>query len=83
MKRILTSLVVLSLILLTGCAGTALRPEVAFKPAANQKFTYEIDNKAQMTDEGLTILRERLTSQLTASGIHTASSDGTAFPIIF
>lgn len=81
MKRISTMTMLLSFVLLTGCAGTSLRVNAPYTPGANQKFTYEIVNKGQMSDEALTIFRNRLESQLIASQLLTAGTDEAARPV--
>ena len=78
MKRILTMAMLLSFVLLAGCAGTSLRVSAPYTPDANQKFTYEIVNKGQMSDEALTIFRDRLESQLIASKLLTTGTDESA-----
>jgi uncharacterized protein DUF4410 len=78
MKRVSIAAIVLCCALFAGCAGTSLRVSEQYQPSAGQRFTYDIINKAPMSDEGLAIMRERLTSQLAASGLLATSADGSA-----
>ena len=68
------SIVLLSCLLLAGCAGTSLRVNAPYQPTAGQKFTFDIVNKEKMSDQGLTIMRERLKNQLEASGLLAANA---------
>lgn len=81
MKRISAVVMLLSFVLITGCAETLLRVSAPYTPSANQKFTFEITNNAKMPDAALTTFRLELTNQLIASDLFTTSADTTARPI--
>jgi uncharacterized protein DUF4410 len=64
----LLSLVVTCL-LMAGCAGTSIRVQTEYRPVSGEKFTYEIVNAANMSEEGLVIIRQRLNYQLASKGL--------------
>jgi len=73
MKRIVLQGFVLTSLLLGGCAGTALRVQSAYQPASGDKLTYVVVPKVEVSDEGLSILRQELDSQLQGKGLLAAS----------
>ncbi len=76
MKRISFAGALLLSLLLAGCIGTSLRVNAPYQPSPGQKLTYEIVDKAQTSEEALTIMRERLNEQLEAAGLLAKSADG-------
>ena len=66
--RFLLSLVV-SCLLIAGCAGTTMRVQTEYRPVAGEKFGYEIVNMAKMSEEALVIMRLRLDGELANKGL--------------
>jgi Domain of unknown function (DUF4410) len=73
MKRLALQGFVLASLLLSGCAGTALRVQSAYQPASGDKITYAIFPKVEVSDEALSILRQELDSQLQGKGLLAAN----------
>jgi hypothetical protein len=72
-KLILQGLLVASL-LLTGCAGTKMSVQAPYQPTQGAALAYVVNPKVEVSDEALGILRQRLDSQLRASGLLASSA---------
>jgi hypothetical protein len=73
MKRLILQSFLLASLLLSGCAGTAMRVQTAYQPASGDKLTYVVVPKVEVSDEALSILRQQLDSKLQGSGLLAAS----------
>jgi len=71
--RFLLNLVV-SCLLIAGCAGTSMRVQTEYRPVAGEKFRYEIVNMASMSEEALVIMRLRLDGELANKGLLATGS---------
>lgn len=65
MKNLL--IVALLCVLFAGCAGTSLNVLKPLEPGTSGKFTYQLTPKVDVSAEALTIMNERLRSQLAES----------------
>ena len=81
MKRVSTVVMLLSWILVTGCAETSVRVNQPYAPSVNQKFNFEIENKSTLSDETLAIFRDELAGQMIAAQMLTISTDTTSKPL--
>lgn len=75
MQKVLLTLSTALLVLLSGC-GTAARVQTDYRPAPGEKFTLELAAPTA-SEEGLQILRERLTNQLSKSQLLAPASERT------
>ena len=75
--KLLSALLVVVATFLAGCATTAT-VQGDYKVAASQKFTITLVAPGTLNAEAEGILRERLVSQLQASGMLAAAADGGA-----
>lgn len=78
MQKLLLTLFIAPYMLLAGCAGTAARVQTEYRLAQGEKLKLELTAPPTATEEGLQILRERLTMQLSNSGLLAPASDGSA-----
>lgn len=78
MQKLVLTLFVASCMLLTGCAGTAARVQTEYRLGQGEKLKLQLTAPPTATEEGLRILRERLTTQLSNSGLLAQTSDGSA-----
>lgn len=78
MPKLLISLFIVACTLLTGCAGTAARIQTDYRLAQGEKVKLHLTAPPTATEEGLKILRDRLTTQLSNSGLLAPTSDGSA-----
>ena len=69
MKQFAQQTLLLICLLIGGCAGTALKVQSTYAPMPDARVSYTVETKASITTQGLTIFRERLDSQLSASGL--------------
>ena len=60
MKTVSMQFLVVCMLFVTGCAGTGMKVESAYKPTAGAKVVYQIIPAVAVTDEALAILRARL-----------------------
>jgi hypothetical protein len=63
---------------LTGCAGTAARIQTDYRLAQGEKVKLQLTAPPTATEEGLQILRDRLTMQLSNSDLLAQTSDASA-----
>ncbi len=75
MRVISLAFALLSSLLLAACIGTSLRVNAPYQPSPGQKLTYELVDKAQTSEEALTIMRERLNEELEAAGLLAKGAD--------
>ena len=75
MKNVLAAILVASAALLGGCAGTAAIVQSEYRLAQGEKLKLQLNTPPDASEEGMAIMRERLTSQLTANGMLAAMSD--------
>src|SRR5476649_1429324 len=78
MPKLLLSLIIVACTLLTGCAGTAARVQTDYRLAQGEKVKLQLTAPPTATEEGLQILRDRLTTQLSNNGLLAPTSDGSA-----
>ena len=78
MPKLLISLFIAASTLLTGCAGTAARIQTDYRLARGEKVKLQLSAPPTATEEGLQILRDRLTMQLSNSDLLAQTSDGSA-----
>jgi len=64
MKKIPIFLFMFGIVLLGGCAPSALQIKSEYHPVENEMFTYKIIQEAEVSDEALEIMNERLRAQL-------------------
>jgi hypothetical protein len=69
MKTKLLSGLTVSCLLIAGCAGTSMRVQTQYHPVAGEKLRYEIVNMANVSEEGLVIMRLRLNNDLSGKGL--------------
>ena len=64
--------------LLTACAGTSSKVRTDYRLVQGEKFNIRVTTTTNPSEEGLQILRERLTSQLASTGLLATAADGSA-----
>ena len=77
MQKLLLSLLIASATLVAGCT-TSAKVQSEYKLAQGEKFSFLITAPTEVSAEARQIFNERLTSQLTGSGLLAASSDASA-----
>lgn len=75
MKKLSASILLVALALLAGCAGTSATIQSDYKLAPNEKLDLNLIPPTGASEEGIAILRERLTTQLSSSGLLAPASD--------
>ena len=65
-------------VVLAGCAGTSLREQTPYQADPAAKVAYTLDANVAASDEGVTILRERLNERLNAARLLAANASGAA-----
>jgi Domain of unknown function (DUF4410) len=78
MPKLLLSLIFVACTLLTGCAGTAARVQSDYRLAQGEKVKLLLTAPPTATEQGLQILRDRLTMQLSNNGLLAPTSDASA-----
>lgn len=75
MRRLSASILLVALALVAGCAGTSATLQSDYKLAANERLALNLVTPTNASEEGMAILRERLTTQLSSSGLLASASD--------
>jgi len=78
MEKLVASILIVASSLLAGCAGTAAIVQSEYRLAQGEKFKLQLTAPAAASEEGITILRERLTSQLSSNGLLATAADASA-----
>lgn len=66
-----------TIVLLGGCS-TSMQIQTGYQPIPGEKFRYQVVSNAEVSEEALTIMRERLNTQLSGSGQLGGGSDESA-----
>jgi hypothetical protein len=69
MKYIQPILLVITVSIMTGCAGTSLQVQRSYVYDQSDTFLYEIIDNANVTTKGMSIFKERLNSQFNKMGL--------------
>lgn len=75
MHKNLIPILILAVSVMAGCAGTTAQVQSDFRLAAGEKLNLKLATPSTMSDQGVTIFRERLKTQLTSSGLLAANAD--------
>lgn len=75
MKHFKLSVFFLSLIIITGCAGTSLKVDQGYAYTESDFFSYEIIDEAGVSDEGMSIFKTRLDANLKRLGLDGTDPD--------
>lgn len=78
MQKFVASILIAASSLLAGCAGTAAIVQSEYRLAQGEKLKLQLTAPPTASEEGVTILRERLTSQLSSNGLLATASDASA-----
>jgi hypothetical protein len=78
MKKALAAILITSTVLLGGCAGTSATLKSEYRLAQGEKVKLQLHTPQGASTEGMSILRERLVLQLSASGLFAGANDATA-----
>lgn len=70
-RTVLLNLVV-TLLVVAGCAGTGMKVQTAYTPTPGASITYTVDPKVEMSTEAMGIFKQRLESQFGTSGLLAA-----------
>lgn len=69
MNRTMPLYLVVTFLVLAGCAGTGMKVQTAYTPTPGASITYTVDPKVEISQEALGIFRQRLDSQFGTSGL--------------
>jgi hypothetical protein len=78
MQKLVASILIITSSLLAGCAGTAATVQSEYRLTQGDKLKLQLTAPPDASEEGITILRERLTSQLSSNGLLATASDASA-----
>lgn len=78
MQKFVVLILIAASSLIVGCAGTAARIQSQYQLTQGEKLKLQLTAPPAASEEGITILRERLTAQLTNSGLLATPSDASA-----
>lgn len=77
MQKFLMSLLIVTCTLLAGC-GTAAKVQTDYRMTKGEKFKLQLTALPAITEEGMQILRDRLTMQLSNGGLLAPAADMSA-----
>lgn len=78
MRTLIAAILVASGALLAGCAGTSAIVQTEYRLAQGEKLKLQLSTPPTASEEGMTILRERLTTQLSSSALLAGSTDASS-----
>jgi len=76
MKILVATLLIVSNSLLVGCAGTSATVKSEYRLVQGEKVKLQLSTPSTASEEGVSIFRDRLTSQLSSRGLLAGASDG-------
>jgi len=77
MRALIASILIASTAFLAGCAGTSATVQSDYRLAQGERLSLQL-SAPTASEEGMAILRERLTTQLSSSGLLADSADASA-----
>jgi hypothetical protein len=75
MEKVVAAVLIVASSLLAGCAGTSAMVKSEYRLAQGEKLNLQLTAPPTASEEGITILRERLTAQLSSNRLLAAASD--------
>ena len=75
MRTLIAAILIASSALLAGCAGTSAIVQSEYRLAQGEKLKLQLSTPSTASEEGMAILRERLTTQLSSSALLAGASD--------
>jgi hypothetical protein len=78
MRKLIAAILVASSTLLAGCAGTSAIVQSEYRLAQGEKLKLQLNAPPTASEERVTILRERLATQLSSNALLAGSSDASS-----
>ena len=75
MRTLITAILVAASAFLAGCAGTSAIVQSEYRLAQGEKLKLQLSAPPTASEEGMAILRERLTTQLSSNALLAGASD--------
>lgn len=75
MRNLVASILLASVASLVGCAGTSAIVQSEYRLAQGEKVKLQLSTPPTASEEGMAILRERLTTQLSSNALLAGGSD--------